>query len=76
MLALRRDRMGTVRQVLADLDDDALAGTTTAVDAPGWPPPESFPVDEVLSTVLNEEWEHRRYAERDLAVLEARAQTT
>ena len=29
VLALRRDRMGTVRQVLADLDDDALAGTTT-----------------------------------------------
>jgi hypothetical protein len=26
-----------------------------------------------LSIVLNEEWEHRLYAERELAVLEARA---
>ena len=30
------------------------------------------PVREALSVVLNEEWEHRRYAERDLTVLESR----
>ena len=30
---------------------------------------EDFPVAECLRIVLNEEWEHRLYAERDLAVL-------
>jgi hypothetical protein len=29
-------------------------------------------VREVLLVILNEEWEHRLYAERDLAALEAR----
>jgi hypothetical protein len=32
-----------------------------------------FPVWECLSIVLNEEWHHRLYAERDLAVLEERS---
>jgi hypothetical protein len=40
------------------------------VQGTGWPSPVSFPVKECLLIVLNEEWEHRRYAERDLAVLE------
>ena len=34
--------------------------------------PRSYPVRECLLVVLNEEWEHRLYAERDLAALEAR----
>jgi hypothetical protein len=29
-------------------------------------------VQKCLLTVLNEEWQHRLYAERDLAVLESR----
>ena len=46
---------------------------TDPVDGVGWPPAgESFPVRECLSTLLNEEWWHRQFAERDLAVLEAR----
>lgn len=72
VLELRHDRMSTVRHLLADLDDESLAGRTEPVHGPGWPPAESFAVAECLSVVLNEEWEHRRYAERDLAVLEAR----
>ena len=32
-----------------------------------------FTVRQCLQVVLNEEWEHRRYAERDLAVLEAQS---
>ena len=40
--------------------------------APGWPPPRSFPVRECLLVILNEEWEHRLYSERDLDALEAR----
>ena len=73
-LALRHDRMAMVRRVIDELTDVQLASDTEPVEGPGWPPPgESFPVRECLLTVLNEEWEHRRYAERDLAVLEERA---
>src|SRR5207342_510351 len=53
--------------------DESLAADTTPVDGPGWPPPRSFPVRECLLCILNEEWEHRLYAERDPQVLEARA---
>jgi hypothetical protein len=70
VLDLRRDRMAIVREVVDDLTEESLAGDTTPVDGPGWPPAgHSFPVRECLLTVLNEEWEHRLYAERDLDVL-------
>jgi hypothetical protein len=72
-LALRRDRMATVRTVVDGLTDETLAASTEPVEGPGWPPPESFPVREVLLIVLNEEWYHRLFAERDLDVLESRA---
>ena len=72
VLALRADRMGTVRRVVADLTDDQLDGSTEPVSEPGWPPSESFPVREVLATILNEEWWHRQFAERDLDALTAR----
>src|SRR6476661_7404124 len=71
-LTLRHDRMATVRTVVDGLTDASLAADTTPVDGPGWPPPRSFPVRDCLLVVLNEEWEHREYAERDLAVLEER----
>jgi hypothetical protein len=45
---------------------------TEPIEGPGWPPPQSFAVRECLLVVLNEEWKHRLYAERDLAALEAR----
>lgn len=72
VLEMRRDRMNSVRSVLDDLTDESLSADTTPVDVPGWPPPRSFPVRECLLIVLNEEWEHRLFAERDLAILEAR----
>jgi hypothetical protein len=37
---------------------------------PGWPRLEDFPLKECLLIVLNEEWEHRQYAERDLTALD------
>jgi hypothetical protein len=73
VLELRRDRMSTVRQVIDGLTDASLDGHTEAVEGSGWPEPRSYPVRECLLTVLNEEWEHRLYAERDLDVLEARS---
>ena len=72
VLALRADRMATMRQVLASLTDDELAGMTTPVTEPGYPEPESFPVRRCLGAIINEEWEHRLFAERDLAILESR----
>ncbi|MFY9867209.1 MAG: DinB family protein, partial [Trebonia sp.] len=72
VLALRRDRMSTVRELVDGLTDASLSASTEPVEGPGWPPPRSFPVRECLLVVLNEEWEHRLYAERDLAALEAR----
>jgi hypothetical protein len=73
VLALRRDRMATVRRVVDELIEQTLAADTAPVEAPGWPPPRAFPVRECLLVVLNEEWHHRLYAERDLDVLEGRA---
>jgi uncharacterized damage-inducible protein DinB len=69
VLELRRDRMTTVRQVIEGLTDSSLAGHTEPVEGPGWPRPRSYPVRECLLVVLNEEWEHRLYAERDLNTL-------
>ena len=69
VLELRRDRMSTVREVIGGLTEDSLAGHTEPVEAPGWPPPRAYPVRECLLVVLNEEWEHRLYAERDLDAL-------
>ena len=71
VLALRRDRMATVRTLVDDLTEESLARHTEPVDAPGWPPAESFPVRECLLVVLNEEYHHRLFAERDLDVLQA-----
>ncbi|MGH8891747.1 MAG: hypothetical protein ACRDWY_00325 [Actinomycetes bacterium] len=45
-----------------------------AVDGPGWPEPRSYPMRECLLCILNEEWEHRLYVERDLNALEAAGQ--
>jgi hypothetical protein len=69
VLALRRDRMATVRTVIDGLTDESLAAQTDPVEGAGWPPPQSFPVRECLLIVLNEEWHHRQFAERDLAAL-------
>lgn len=72
VLALRAERLATVRQVMADLTDEKLAGMTEPVMEPGYPESESFEVKRCLQAVVNEEWAHRLFAERDLAVLEAR----
>ncbi len=73
VLELRRDRMSTVRQVIEGLTSTSLDGYTAPVEGPGWPPPRSYQVRECLLVILNEEWEHRLYAERDLDVLATRS---
>jgi hypothetical protein len=71
VLELRRDRMSTVRQVIGGQTAASLDEQTEPVEGPGWPPSRSFPVRRCLQVILNEEWEHRLYAERDLDALEA-----
>jgi DinB superfamily/Pentapeptide repeats (8 copies) len=70
VLELRRDRMSTVREVIESQTDASLDDQTEPVEGPGWPPPRSFQVHQCLRVILNEEWEHRLYAERDLDALE------
>ena len=69
VLTVRRERQAMVRHVMESLTDERLASDVTRTE-PGWPRIESFPLKECLHLVLNEEWEHRLYAERDLTVLE------
>jgi hypothetical protein len=72
-LALRLEAMAMTRRVVDGLTDERLDGRTEPLVGPGWPDEgETFPVRECLLVVLNEEWCHRMYAERDLAVLEER----
>jgi len=71
VLALRRDRMAKVRQVVGGLTDAALDEDTKPAQAPGWPESRGYRLGDVLRHVFREEWEHRLYAERDLDSLEA-----
>ena len=73
VLALRADRTAVVRDVLARLTDDVLAGETDPIPPPGYPAAGTYHVRRCLQAVVIEEWEHRLFAERDLAVLEARS---
>ena len=76
VLALRADRMATVRQVIAGLTEEKLAAMTEPVTEPGYPEPRSYAIRECLQIILNEEWEHRLYTERDLDALEATPRAT
>ena len=69
VLTVRRERQAMVRQVIEFLTDEQLASKVTRSE-PGWPKIENFPFKECLQVVVNEEWEHRLYAERDLTTLE------
>jgi hypothetical protein len=68
VLAVRADRRATVASVLADLDDAGLERPVSSA-TPFMSDAEGLTVAQCLRVVLNEEWEHRLYAERDLAVL-------
>lgn len=72
-LALRLEAMVMMRRVVDGLTDEQLDTHTEPLVGPGWPDEgDTFPVRDCLLVVLNEEWWHRMYAERDLAALEER----
>lgn len=70
VLELRAQRRATVAAVLDDLTDAGLSRPVTSATA-FMADAEDLDVAQCLKVVLNEEWEHRLYAERDLATLAA-----
>lgn len=68
VLTVRVARRATVAGVLDGLDDDGLARPVTSA-TPFMAEADSLTVAQCLRVVINEEWEHRLYAERDLATL-------
>jgi uncharacterized damage-inducible protein DinB len=70
VLELRRQRQAMVREVMDGLTDDQLA-SRVSTRGDDWPELDDYPVRDCLRVVLNEEWEHRLYAERDLTALGA-----
>ncbi|GAB3572027.1 hypothetical protein GCM10027445_28410 [Amycolatopsis endophytica] len=72
VLEARAGRMSVVRRIVGTLTDAELSRLCARPPAPGYPG-QPRPVSRCLRVVMNEECEHRRYAERDLAVLAARS---
>jgi hypothetical protein len=75
ILAARADRMAVMRRIVADLTDDGLKRLCQRSPAPGYPD-EGRTVIDCIAVVMDEEIEHYRFADRDLAVLEAAQRTT
>lgn len=71
VLAARESRLAMVRELLADV-------TQTDLEVPRrhpWAPEHQVTTVSCLHTILEEEWEHHRYAVRDLDVIDARRTT-
>lgn len=71
VLELRRERMDEVGDVIASATAQELERTCVSPASPGHPR-KDHTVLQCLHVVLKEEWQHHRYAVRDLAVLEER----
>jgi hypothetical protein len=71
VMQARAGRLELVRGIVAGLTDTEMERMCSRAPAPGYPD-ESRSVGRCLRVVMKEECEHRRYAVRDLAVLEAR----
>jgi hypothetical protein len=70
VMEVRDNRMALVRGIVDGLTDADLERICARLPAPGYPE-ETRSVGRCLRVVMKEECEHRRYAVRDLAVLEA-----
>ena len=67
VLDVRADRVAQVRDLLATVTQDELA----AVRRNPWAPDHPETILSCLHTILEEEWEHLRYAVRDLDAIDA-----
>ena len=64
---MRADRVAKVRDLLATVTPDELAAPRTNPHEPEYPET----VRSCLHVILEEEWEHHRFAVRDLGLIEA-----
>jgi len=71
VLDVRRERMNEVREVISNLKPAELERNCVPPASPGHPS-KDHTVLECLHVVLKEEWQHHRYAVRDLKALEER----
>lgn len=71
LLEVRRERMEEVRTTIEAVTSDELARICVAPDEIGHPADEQT-VLHCLHVILDEEWEHNRYANRDLDALVSR----
>jgi hypothetical protein len=71
VLELRRERMDEVGETIGTITAAELDRVCVPPDSPGHPTQERT-VRACLHVILNEEWEHNRYAERDLDILDRR----
>jgi hypothetical protein len=71
VLTVRCERMDAVKETITALTSEELEQVCVPPDAPGHPT-EAHSVQECLHVILDEEWEHSRYANRDLALLQTR----
>jgi hypothetical protein len=71
VLDVRGTRMAMVGGIVDGLSDDDLGRECPRLPAPGYPA-ETYTLGRCLNVIMTEECEHRRYAVRDLAALEAR----
>jgi DinB superfamily/Pentapeptide repeats (8 copies) len=69
VLGVRAGRVAMVRDVLATVTSDGLAATRKNP----WDPEYQETTLSCLHVILEEEWEHHRYAVRDLDVIEVRS---
>jgi hypothetical protein len=71
VLKVRRERMDEVGEVISSATAEELERNCVPPDSPGHPRKEHT-VLQCLHVILKEEWQHHRYAIRDLEVLETR----
>ncbi len=71
VLDLRRERMDEVREVIVGANSEELERNCVPPVSPGHPRKDRT-VLQCLQVILKEEWQHHRYAVRDLDVLEKR----
>jgi len=77
VLEIRADRLARVRRVLSELTPERLDEPIQPPDTPGYVGADQHdPIGDALRTVLNEEWYHRLFAERDLSLLSSESEAS
>jgi hypothetical protein len=69
VVAVREERMAKVARYLATVTPDDLSNPRALNDDTGYPPAIEHTVLQCLHVVMDEEWNHHRYAERDLRIV-------